>query len=355
MLTSDISLTRDPEGLYQPLVKEFARSLPKLENAFAHAWYKLTSRDMGPVTRCLGKEVPPPQDWQFPLPPPPPPRSLPAFDKVRAELQMVIKSDAFADRALLSRLAWSCASTFRHTDYQGGCNGARIRFEPQRGWKSNAGLETALQLLEPIKQRYGSSLSWSDLIVLAGNTALEGGESQGSNGTAAAGAASEKLSLAFCGGRTDAKDAGSVAQQVALSHLKPRINGDANDTATAFKYSAALMGLTKRELVALKQQVWRLEPEGAEEREVDSSYFRLLLEKEWELADAVRGLYVAKGTQLRMQRVDLLLRWDDELLAAAQEFAEDNQLFVQTFAAAWTKMMNADRFAGPATNRCDQA
>ena len=353
MLTSDISLTRDPKGLYQPLVWEFAASLPKLERAFAHAWYKLTSRDMGPISRCEGNNVPPPQDWQFPLPPPPPPNALVDFDKVAADLRSALKSNSVGERALLSRLAWSCASTFRHTDYQGGCNGARIRFAPQRDWKSNAGLDAALDLIEPLKRRYGSGLSWADLIVLAGNTALEGSDESNRTAASAGGGLGNKLALSFCGGRTDANDAGSAAQQEALSHLKPRIHGDANDTAEALKYSAALMGLSTREIVSLKQQVWRLEPQDGEDREVDNEYFKTLLGAQWSLAHASRGVYEAKGTRLRLQRADMLLKWDDELLAAAQEFAEDNSLFVGTFAAAWTKMMNADRFAGPAKSTCE--
>jgi len=80
-----------------------------------------------------------------------------------------------------------------------------------------------------------------------------------------------------------------------------------------------------------------------------------MLSEEWTLADASRGVYRAKGTRMRLQKADMLLKWDDELLAAAQEFAEDNLLFVDTFTAAWTKMMNADRFTGPTTNACQQA
>jgi catalase (peroxidase I) len=138
MLTSDISLLEDPTKQYPPLVKKYAEDQAAFDHAFKYAWYKLTTRDMGPVTRCVGKNVPPAQDWQYPLPPTP--AKLANFDQVRKDLEAALTTDQPsilpADKygkgvtygPLFVRLAWQCASTFRSTDYQGGCNGARIRY-----------------------------------------------------------------------------------------------------------------------------------------------------------------------------------------------------------------------------------
>jgi len=344
MLTSDISLTRDPENSYQSLVTKYATNLKVLEHDFAHAWYKLTTRDMGPISRCLGKDVPPAQDWQLPLPPSPPPAMMADIAAVKAELQPLLSD---SNRKLLVRAAWSCGSTFRHTDYQGGCNGARLRFAPQKDFASNAGLDQVFKLLAPIKQmhdmREGSQLSWADLIVLGATTALE------PKGEMAAALLSVS-SLSFCAGRTDALDAGTLEQQISQSHLAPRIHGNASDTLTTLRLSSALMGLSDRELVALKQQVWR--HEATREVDLSNDYYRALISGEWRPVGGGE-YYAADGFKMKLLKADLLLRWDAELLAIAQQFAEDESLFVDEFGSAWTKLMNADRFGGPASNVCD--
>ena len=164
---------------------------------------------MGPVTRCLGNEIPPAQDWQNPLPAPPPPSSLPDFSAVKSAIRNITPPEGYGYEfpARLIRLAYQCASTFRVTDYLGGCNGARIRFTPQKDWPENVALETVLSLLQPIKDSF-KNLSWADLIVLAGNTALES-------------AGALNVTLPFCGGRTDA-----VTGSMVDVHLAPRITGD---------------------------------------------------------------------------------------------------------------------------------
>ena len=189
MLTIDMSLLHDPS--YRAIVEEFATDPSSFSEAWQYAWYKLTTRDMGPVTRCLGDDVPPPQAFQYPLPPTPP--QLPDFAEVKNAILHVINEQYHSHlmTRMLARLAWQCSATFRATDYLGGCNGARIRFSPQKDWPGNANIDSALELLRPVKYNFGSSLSWADLIVLAGNTALElAGGNQ----------------LEFCGGRTDAED-----------------------------------------------------------------------------------------------------------------------------------------------------
>merc|ERR1712241_141610 len=170
------------------IVKKFASDQEAFDKAFAHAWYKLTTRDMGPVTRCIGNNVPPAQPWQYPLPAPSVNQA--SFDDVKADLEEFLKLNKL-DAGKFTRLAWQCSSTFRKTDYLGGCNGARIRFSPQKDWPVNVNLNIAIEALRPIKNQFGDELSWADLIVLAGNTALE---------------KAGDLSIPFCGGRTDAGD-----------------------------------------------------------------------------------------------------------------------------------------------------
>ena len=222
MMTSDISLLNDPENSYQQYVQQFHDDEPAFDAAFAAAWYKLTARDMGPHARCVGEDVPPPQPWQFPLPPPPPPTALPDFEQVRAavlraivEPNPVLPPDVYDGQpyygALFVRLAWACASTFRTTDYLGGCNGARLRFPPQRDWPVNAALDGALAVLLPVKEQFGDALSWADLIALAGTVSLED-----------AGAAP----MRFCGGRTDL-----VAYDGGSDDLEPRVVGYGNESA----------------------------------------------------------------------------------------------------------------------------
>ena len=236
MMTSDLSLLEDPENSYQQYVQQFNEDSAAFDDAFAAAWYKLTARDMGPHARCIGDDVPPPQPWQFPLPPPPPPADLPDFEEVREavsraiiEPNPVLPPDEYDGQpyygALFVRLAWACASTFRSTDYLGGCNGARIRFPPQRDWPVNTALDGALAVLLPVKEQFGDPLSWADLIALAGTVALEDAAAAGAGG----GAGSGLPPMEFCGGRTDAPvyDGGS-------DDLEPRVIGLANETLVRY-------------------------------------------------------------------------------------------------------------------------
>ena len=222
MLTSDMGLLHDPAGIYQQWLKAYRDNVTLFDEAFGRAWYKLMTRDMGPVSRCVGPDVPPAQPWQFPLPPAPTPEQLPDFAEVRTAVAVAMRTavadltpdyvrEAGGGRAptylgVLVQLAWQCASTLRSTDFQGGCNGARIRFAPESDWPENAAMDRAVGLLRPVYaafQRAGWALSWADLIVFAGQVALE-----------QAGAAP----LRFCPRRTDASD-GSGSQ-----NLQPMLN-----------------------------------------------------------------------------------------------------------------------------------
>jgi len=334
MMTSDVSLTKDPLGLYQPIIQQFATDLPAFEDAFSHAWYKLTSRDMGPASRCVGKDVPPPQPWQNPLPSPP--AQLADFSEVRKSLSKIFTTDEFfTEGALMLRLAWNCASTFRVTDYLGGCNGARLRFSPQKDWAQNAGLYNAFRLLDPVKAEFGEKLSWSDLIVFAGNTALEH-----------AGAAK----MPFCAGRSDAVE-GTRSDY----YLQPRIDG-VNDTLIVTKDVARVMGLTMREWAALngRQTLGRIFGFNGARTEspaqLSNAFFTTLLSETWIKSGDV---FQAQGKELYMRPVDLFFKTDPELLAISQDFASDNAAFKKEFSRAWTKLMTSDRFDGPTGNVCD--
>mmetsp|Transcript_13848 Transcript_13848/g.20906 ORF Transcript_13848/g.20906 Transcript_13848/m.20906 type:complete len:455 (+) Transcript_13848:2-1366(+) len=340
MLTSDISLKFDPKGSYQEIIKKFAEDQDAFANAFAHAWYKLTTRDMGPVTRCMGKDVPPPQPFQYPLPDAS--KDMANFTSVAKDVRSIVQDgDA---KALLIRLAWQCASTFRQTDYLGGCNGARIRFAPQTEWPTNKGLDKALEMLDIVKEKYGESLSWADLIVLAGGVSLE--ESGAST-------------IPFCGGRTDAKNGEASA------YLYPKVIGDISETIATFRQSIRLSGLTNREFVALMgghsvghmhSQISGYTGQWTETPGVLSNdYFKLLLNETWKKVtnpDSGKVQYKASGKDIYMLRTDLLIRFDDELQVFAQEFASDNKVFLEAFKNAWVKIMNIDRFKGSAGNVC---
>lgn len=356
-MTSDIALTRD--AAYLELVRGFADNLPSLSHAFSHAWYKLTSRDMGPYARCSGPFVPPPQPWQYPLPAPP--LVLPNFNAVRRDIVLAISTaqpevlppDVFDGQpyygALFVRLAWQCASTFRVTDFMGGCNGARIRYPPQREWPVNVELDNALTLLQGVKDTY-AELSWADLIVLAGTTALE-----------EAGAPT----MTFCGGRTDAADDDNGAEFLTENFAPMQASGSIVEQTLLFKRSVQMLGLTMREVTALMgahslgkmhearsgfDGAWTLDPTV-----FSNGYFVTLLTETWEpytVPGSGNTQYKAQGQELYALQTDVMLRFDPELAAIAQDFASDNDLFLAEFAAAWTKVVNADRFANSTANLC---
>ena len=187
MLTSDIALLNDPS--YVGYVNTYHKYPDNFSSAFQDAWYKLTTRDMGPVTRCIGPYVPPAQPFQNPLPPAPPPSQLANFDAVRSLIMAslyapitstAIKADVVNGQyyygALYVQLAWNSASTFRATDYRGGANGATIRFDSEASWDSNVGMSDVLAYLgTSVIDKYTGPgiLSWADTIVLAGQVALE--------------------------------------------------------------------------------------------------------------------------------------------------------------------------------------
>merc|ERR1712013_966581 len=348
LLTSDVALMWEDE-IYKDLVKEFAEDMEAFDLAFEHAWYKLTTRDMGPVTRCNNEDVPPAQPFQYPLPDPP--AGWPDFQVVKEQIEEIINNSEEAI-GMLTRLAWQCSSTFRSTDYLGGCNGARIRFSPQKDWPANINVENAIESLRPIKDSHGLSLSWADLIVIAGYTALEkaGGKH-----------------FAFCGGRTDATDG------LGSEFLSPKIVGNFSETIVQFKDYISIMGLTQIEFTALIGAGYSVGDSGdcdglfcrrdsfTGNKSVSTSlsniFFKTLLSESWApytVPSTGKEMFKAEGKDLLIFGTDFMFRTDAELLAISQDFAADNDLFLTEVRAAWTRLANADRFDGPAGNLCDQ-
>jgi catalase (peroxidase I) len=325
MLNADVSLLTD--GNYTALVDEFAANRSHLDVDFSAAWYKLTTRDMGPKKRCFPSNanypVPPSQPWQFDLPATPAASSLPDFAAVKADLKKLLTStdhpDVAADMmgtkknygALFAQLAWQCASTFRQTDNRGGCNGARIRFAPENMWADNVALNTTslLTMFTAVRAKY-TMLSWADTIVLAGHVAVE--EAGG-------------FKMDFCGGRTDAADGSGSA------NLDP-INW--TNKATEFNERAFRLGLTPEELMAL-MAIPRTNARGPWQSSGDPS--------------ALGTGYFAQvvGTNAtNMSPMDLAIRNDAALKALAQGFVTNPAKLKQLFPVAWNKVMNADFFIG---------
>jgi catalase-peroxidase len=312
MLTTDVALSMDPE--YKDYVKEFASNVTAFGDAFALVWYKLTTRDMGPASRCIGPNVPLPQPFQNDLPVHAHNNNahfaLADMDNVAYDLHKLMDAQFKKERKSggdFVRLAYQCASTFRATDYQGGCNGARIMYSPGKDWPANQGLDNVLERLEPIKYKYGKHLSWADLIVLAGSVAVNraGGPS-----------------LEFCAGRTDAKD-GNGWKSLDFG------NDELPKTIPAMVELYQRRGLTTKEFAALS---WSSSPNS----KFGSPYFRNLLD--------------SGDTDV----VTLGMKNHPELHVWAEYYASSpDNVIAEDFAAAWTKMMNADRFDGPTGNVCD--
>jgi len=298
MLTTDVALVTDDE--YKEYVKEFAQNETAFREAFALAWYKLVTRDVGPVTRCVGPSVPPAQNFQYPLPDPP--TTFPKFNHVEKDLHQLLDANIITESHLL-RLAWQCASTFRATDYQGGCNGARIRFPPGSEWPINKGLDKTLAALEPIKHKYGNSLSYADLIVLAGNVAAE---------------RSGSPKLKFCPGRTDAAD-GSAWKHIDYS------NTQYPTTVNKMVEQYERRGQTAQDFVALTFAMFNS------------------TKKLGNFLDSNSTGVLQEGLKYYPE----LRYWVDYYIAAGDQHYSEN------FATAWTKLMNADRFYGPLGNLCD--
>jgi catalase-peroxidase len=363
MTTADLALRFDPE--YEKIARHFRDNFDEFAQAFADAWFKLTHRDMGPKPRYLGPEVPAHDYiWQD---------VVPAVDHplIDAADIAALKQKLLASGLSIGRLvgtAWASASTFRHSDKRGGANGARIRLLPQRDWAVNepAVLAETLATLEGIQAEFnasasgGKKVSLADLIVLGGVAAIE----------AAAKAGGHELALPFTPGRTDASQEQTDAHSFAP--LEPRadgfrnyLNGPQDRSAEELLVDRAqLLGLSAPEMTAL---VGALRVLGANFGGTDhgvfttrpgvlsNDFFRNLLSATtshvWQAADASEQLYVAHdrvsgAADWIGSRVDLIFGANSQLRALAEVYASDDgeAKFLETFARAWTKVMDADRF-----------
>ena len=361
MLTTDIALKVDP--IYAPISKRFHEHPEELANAFAKAWYKLTHRDMGPRTRCLGPLVPAePQVWQDPVPD--------VTHVLIGEHDIaVLKGKILASGLSISQLvstAWASAATFRGTDKRGGANGARIRLAPQKDWEVNqpAELGTVLQTLEEIQEAFnrsrsdGQMVSLADVIVLGGCAAVE----------AAAKNAGHDVQVPFSPGRTDASqeqtdvDSFAVLEPTADGFRNYLGNGRGRSTEELLVDRAHMLTLTAPEMTVLvggmrvlNAQVRQSELGVFTKRPetLTNDFFMNLLDMntKWQASSTSEHVFEGRdhGTgELKWTgtAVDLVIGSNSQLRAIAEVYACDDsqQAFVRDFVAAWDKVMNLDRF-----------
>jgi catalase-peroxidase len=362
MLTTDIALKVDPN--YAPIAKRFLDHPDQLADAFARAWFKLTHRDMGPISRYLGPLVPSePQVWQDPVP---------AVDHELIGEQDIagLKAKILKSGLSISRLvatAWASASSFRGSDKRGGANGARVRLAPQKDWEVNqpAELAKALQTLEGIQKEFNAAqpgekkkVSLADLIVLGGCAAVE----------EAAKRAGHSLKVPFSPGRTDASQTQTDAHSFAV--LEPTADGFRNylrndqqrpgeellvDRAQLLKLTAPDMAVLVGGLRALnanfgqsKHGVFTNRPET-----LTNDFFVNLLDMgtQWQPSAGSPGVYEGRDRatgkiKWTATRVDLVFGSNSQLRAIAEVYAcnDAKERFVKDFVAAWGKVMNLDRF-----------
>ena len=358
MLTTDLSLRFDP--IYEPISRRFMEHPDELADAFARAWFKLTHRDMGPVVRYLGPEVPSEElIWQDPVPPV-------THDLVGAADVAALKAQILASGLSVPELvsaAWASASSFRGSDKRGGANGARIRLEPQNGWEVNHPdqLATVLRTLEGIQQSFnagGKQISLADLIVLAGGAAVE----------QAARNAGFDVEVPFSPGRTDASQGQTDVES--FVNLEPRADGFRNYVGKGIRLPAEYLLLDKANLLTLSAPemtvlVGGLRVLGANydgsklgvltttPGSLTSDFFVNLLDMgtTWQAtsedANTFEGRDAATGeVKWTGSRVNLVFGSNSELRALAEVYASDDakEKFVHDFVAAWNKVMNLDRF-----------
>ena len=355
MLTTDLSLRMDPA--YEKISRRFFENPDQFADAFARAWFKLTHRDMGPRIRYLGKLVPKEElIWQDPIPAAD--REV-VSDKDIADLKAKILASGLNVQQLVST-AWASASTYRRSDKRGGANGARIRLAPQKDWEVNepAQLKTVLAKLEEIQKGFGKTVSLADLIVLAGCAAVE----------KAAKDAGIDVKVPFTPGRADASQEQTDVQSFAP--LEPRADAFRNYTNSkklqfmqpeeAMVDRAQLLTLTGPEMTALIGGLRVLGANAGGSKHgvltktpgrLTNDFFLNLLDMNTEWSAAGDNVYEGRDRKTRQvkwtgTRVDLIFGSHSQLRAFAEVYAcvDSREKFVKDFVAAWTKVMNADRF-----------
>ncbi|GGS66709.1 catalase-peroxidase [Planobispora rosea] len=361
MTTADLALRFDP--IYEQISRRFLENPDEFADAFARAWFKLTHRDMGPVVRYLGPEVPSETlIWQDPLPPV-------THELVDAEDVAALKAQVLASGLSVSELvstAWASASSFRGSDKRGGANGARIRLQPQIGWEVNEPdrLAKVLRVLEGVQEAFnaaqtgGKRISLADLIVLAGAAAVE----------QAAEKAGYDVQVPFTPGRVDASQEQTDVESFAA--LEPTADGFRNYLGKGNRLPAEYLLIDKANLLTLSAPemtvlVGGLRVLGANYQQsplgvftetpgvLTNDFFVNLLDlgTTWkatsEDATVFEGRDAATGqVKWNGSRADLVFGSNSELRALAEVYASDDakEKFVKDFVAAWNKVMNADRF-----------
>ena len=340
MLTSDLALREDPE--YRKISLNFKNNPEEFADAFARAWFKLLHRDMGPKNRYLGPEVPD-EDliWQDPIP-----AGNSDYDIEKAK--ELIRASGLSIQEMVES-AWSSASTFRNSDLRGGANGARIRFEPMRSWKSNnkEQLDKVINSLSGIAKEVGASVA--DMIVLAGNVAIE--EASG-------------LEVPFLAGRGDALEEKTDSESFKV--LEPLADGFKNYQKTEYSVSPEEMLIDKAQLLGLSAPEMTVLVGGMRSlgisknnmgvfssniNKLDNDFFKTLLDMNvsWRPSgnNAYEGVDKQTGDVVRTaSRVDLVFGSNSQLRSIAEVYAANDaeNKFKTDFINAWNKVMNADRF-----------
>ncbi|WP_262851440.1 catalase/peroxidase HPI [Mumia quercus] len=358
MLTSDLALRFDP--IYEKISRRFKDDQAAFADAFARAWFKLTHRDMGPVVRYLGPEVPSEKLlWQDPLP-------EATYEQIDEADVAALKEQIKATGLTVSQLvttAWASASSFRSSDKRGGANGARIRLQPQAGWEVNNPDELAgvLRTLEGVQSAFneaqtgGKQVSLADVIVLAGGVGVE----------LAAQAAGHDVTVPFTPGRVDASEEDTDVESFA--YLEPKADGFRNYLGKATRLPAEYLLIDKANLLGLSAPEMTVLVGGlrtiganydgsslgiltANPGTLTNDFFVNLLElgTTWtpdEAGQTFTGT-TANGQTWTGSRVDLVFGSNSELRALAEVYASDDAKgkFVSDFVAAWVKVMEADRF-----------
>ena len=354
MTTADIALKVDPA--YLEISKRFHKDHKAFEDAFARAWYKLTHRDMGPVSRYLGPEVPKEELlWQDPIP---------SVDYTLSEADISTLKTMILDSNLsISQLvttAWASASTFRGSDKRGGANGARLRLEPQRSWEVNnpEELNKVLTILEGIQNNFKGDVSMADLIVLAGNVGVEKGVKN----------AGYNLKVDFTQGRGDATQEQTDVE--GFGYLEPLADGFRNYIKSELKIAAEDLLVDKANLLTLSVPemtvlVGGLRVLGANydgskhgvftenEGNLSNDFFKNILDftYTWKAANSEEKEFIGRNRKTNAMkfsgtRADLIFGSNTELRAIAEVYGANDgeERFVKDFIAAWTKVMNLDRF-----------
>jgi catalase-peroxidase len=370
MFTTDLALRMDPA--YAPIAKRFHEHPEEFQRAFTKAWYKLTHRDMGPVTRLVGPEVPPAQLWQDPIPAVDHPL-IDSGDVTALKAKILASGPSVAD---LVKTAWASASTFRGSDKRGGANGGRIRLAPQKDWAVNepAKLARVLDALERVQREFnaaqtdGTEVSLADLIVLGGAAAIE----------QAARDAGHTVLVPFAPGRTDAT--AEMTDAASFAVLEPQTDGFRNHVSREIDRPAEELLVDRAQLLTLSAPemtvlVGGLRALGAttgsgpmaalgvltdHPGRLTNDFFVNLLDMgtEWRPSPACDQFFEGRdrktgGVRWTASRADLVFGSNSQLRAIAEVYASDDAegKFIADFIAAWTKVMNLDRFDLPAQDR----